>query len=96
LEFTTTVRLQILKDLYVKGDLYAFDAPWYETKEDRGRSKGALDLSAGLEFAIVKNIKLWAQFNNIMNTEYQRWKQYPVYGFNLLGGVVFSFAQNNK
>jgi len=96
LEFTTTVRLQILKDLYVKGDLFAFDAPWYETKEDRGRVKGALDLSAGLEFAVVKNVKLWAQFNNIMNNEYQRWKQYPVYGFNLLGGVVFSFAQNNK
>ncbi len=96
LEFTTTVRLQILKDLYVKGDLFAFDAPWYETKDDRGRLKGALDLSAGLEFAIVKNIKLWAQFNNIMNTEYQRWKQYPSYGFNLLGGVVFSFAQKNK
>jgi hypothetical protein len=96
LEFFTTIRLQILKDLFVKGDLFAFDAPWYEIKDDRGRLKGALDLSAGLEFAVVKNVKLWAQFNNIMNNEYQRWRQYPSYGFNLLGGVVFSFAQNNK
>jgi hypothetical protein len=96
LEFNTNIRLQILKDLYVKGDLSAFDAVWYQTKSDRGRLKGGMDLSAGLEFAVYKNIKLWAQFNNILNNEYQRWKQYPVYGFGFLGGVVFSFAQNNK
>jgi hypothetical protein len=95
LEFTTNIRLQILKDLYFKSDLYAFSSPWYRTKaEGSGKLPGALDLSAGLEFAVVKNIKLWAQFNNILNNPYERWKQYPVYGFNFLGGVVFSFAQN--
>jgi len=52
-----------------------------------------MDLSAGLEFKIINNLKLWAQFNNMLNKEYQRWNQYPVYGFNFLGGVVFSFAQ---
>lgn len=95
LEFNTNIRLQVLKDLYVKSDLYAFSAPWYRTKaEGSGKLPGALDLSAGLEFAVVKNVKLWAQFNNILNNSYERWKQYPVYGFNFLGGVVFSFAQN--
>lgn len=96
LEFNTTARLQVLKDLYVKGDIYAFDAIWYQTKSGKGKVQGALDLSAGLEFAVVKNVKLWAQFNNILNNEYERWKQYPTYGFNFLGGVVFSFAQNKK
>lgn len=96
MEFNTNIRLQILKDLYVKGDLYAFDAVWYNVDGDRGKQKGGMDLSAGMEFAVYKNVKLWAQFNNILNNDYQRWKQYPVYGFNFLGGVVFSFAQNNK
>lgn len=95
-EFKTALRLQIIKDLYLRSDLWAFDAPWYQTKAGRGRSKGGADLSAGLEFAIVKNVKLWGQFNNILNNEYQRWQQYPVYGFNFLGGVVFSFNQNKK
>jgi hypothetical protein len=36
LEFKTALRLQVLKDLYVKSDLYAFDGPWYRTKEGRG------------------------------------------------------------
>jgi hypothetical protein len=96
MEFTTTVRLQLLKDLYVKGDLFAFDGAWYMTKKENERIAGSIDVSAGLEFAVVKNVKLWAQFNNILNREYQRWNQYPTYGFNFMGGVVFSFAKPNN
>jgi outer membrane receptor protein involved in Fe transport len=81
--------------LYVTTDLYTFDGPQYLTKGGgRGNLPSAMDLSAGLEFRIIKNLKLWAQFNNLFNSEYQRWNQYPVYGFNFLGGVVFSFAQS--
>ena len=95
LEWKTTMRLQVLKDLYVNSTLYAFDGPWALTRAGTRNLGSAMDLSAGLEFGIVPNIKLWAQFNNIFNKEYQRWNQYPVYGFNFLGGVVFSFAQKN-
>jgi hypothetical protein len=95
-EFTTALRLQLLKDLYLKTDLYAFDGSRYMLKDGSKSLQGSMDLSAGLEFAIVKNVKLWAQFNNILNREYQRWPQYPVYGFNFLGGVVFSFAKPNN
>jgi hypothetical protein len=96
LEWKTDLRLQVLKDLYVNSTLFAFDGPWSLTKAGRKNLGSAMDLSAGLEFKVVKNVKLWAQFNNILNREYQRWNQYPVYGFNFLGGVVFSFAQKNK
>lgn len=96
LVWKTNLRLQVLKDLYVKSDLYLFDGPWYQTKEGRGNLGMALDLNAGVEFSIVKNVKLWAQFNNIFNSQYQRWHQYPVYPFSVLGGVVFSFSQNNQ
>jgi len=96
MEFNTSIRLQLLKDLYVKGDLFAFEGPWYMKKSGQDRVQGSMDLSAGLEFAVVRNVKLWAQFNNILNREYQRWHQYPTYGFNFLGGVVFSFAKPNQ
>jgi outer membrane receptor for ferrienterochelin and colicin len=94
LEWKTTMRLQVLKDLYVNSTLYAFDGPWSLSKAGRKNLPAAMDLNAGLEFRIVKNVKIWTQFNNIFNKEYQRWNQYPVYGFNFLGGVVFSFAQS--
>ena len=95
-EFKTALRLQVLKDLYVKSDLYAFDGPRFHDKSGSGNMKGAIDLNAGVEFGIVKNVKLWAQFNNIFNTSYQRWHQYPVYPFSFIGGVVFSFDQKNR
>ena len=95
IEFRTALRLQVLKDLYVTTDLYAFDGPQFLRKGgNRGNLPSAMDLSAGLEFRIINNLKLWAQFNNMLNSDYQRWNQYPVYGFNFLGGVVFSFAQS--
>jgi hypothetical protein len=95
MEFRTDIKLEVLKDLYVNSTIYAFDGEWALSKEGKKKLAGAFDFSAGLEFRIVKNVKLWAQFNNIFNKEYQRWNQYPVYGINFLGGVVFSFAQKN-
>jgi len=96
LELNTALRLQVIKDLWLKGDLFAWSGSQY-LKKDGGNAKlnGAFDLNAGLEFKITKNVNLWTQFNNIFNQAYQRWNQYPVYGFNFVGGVVFSFDQKN-
>jgi hypothetical protein len=94
LEFNTALRLQIIKDLWLKGDLFAWSGPRYLEKDgSHQKLSGAFDLNAGLEFKITKNINLWTQFNNIFNKQYQRWNQYPVYGFNFVGGIIFSFAQ---
>jgi hypothetical protein len=94
LELTTALRLQIIKDLWLKGDLFAWDGGRYLRKGGTdGKLSGAVDLNAGLEFKITKNLNLWTQFNNIFNKQYQRWNQYPVYGFNFVGGIIFSFAQ---
>ena len=96
LELKTTMRMQIIKDLWLKGDLFVWNGPKYLKKDGSvGDLAGATDLNAGLEFKITKNINLWTQFNNIFNKEYQRWNQYPVYGFNFVGGIVFSFDQKN-
>lgn len=96
LEFNTAMRVQIIKDLWLKGDLFAWDGARYIRKDGSdGKLSGAFDLNAGLEFKVTKNINLWTQFNNIFNKEYQRWNQYPVYGFNFVGGIIFSFDQKN-
>jgi hypothetical protein len=96
LELNADMRIQILKDLYMTSDLFAWGGENYR-KKDGGNDKlpGAFDLNAGLEFRITKNLKLWTQFNNIFNQQYQRWNQYQVYGFNFVGGVIFAFDQKN-
>lgn len=97
LELNTALRLQIIKDLWLKGDLFAWSGPQFMQKNgSAGKLDGAFDLNAGLEFRITKYLNLWTQFNNILNQTYQRWNQYPVYGFNFTGGVVLSFDQKNK
>ncbi len=96
LELKAAMRLQVIKDLWLKTDLFAWSGAQYLKKDNTtDRLSGAIDLNAGLEFKITKNINLWAQFNNVFNKEYQRWNQYPVYGFNFVGGIVFSFDQKN-
>lgn len=94
LELNTSLSLRIIKDLWLKSDLFAWSGPRYlRANGSDGKLSGAFDLNAGLEFRVSKNINLWTQFNNIMNKEYQRWNQYRVYGFNFVGGIVFSFDQ---
>lgn len=96
-ELKSTLRLQVIKDLWLKSELFAWGGPKYQRADGSdARLKGAFDLNAGLEFRITKALNLWAQFNNLTNKEYQRWNQYPVYGFNFAGGIVFSFAQLTK
>ena len=96
LELNAAMRIQVIKDLWLKTDLFAWNRTLYQQPDGgKGRLDGALDLNAGLEFKITKSLNLWAQFNNILNKEYQRWNQYPVYGFNFVGGIVFSFDQKN-
>jgi outer membrane receptor for ferrienterochelin and colicin len=96
IEFKTAMRIQIIKDLWLKTDWFAWTGSPYRKKDgSSAKLASASDLNAGLEFKITKNINLWTQFNNIFNKEYQRWNQYPVYGFNFVGGVVFSFDQKN-
>jgi len=50
-----------------------------------------LDLSAGAEYQVIPRLSLFLQVNNILGTQYERWYQYPVYGFNILGGLRLKF-----
>lgn len=96
LELKAAMRLQVIKDLWVKTDVFAWQGAQFMQKSGASkRESGVIDLNAGLEFKVLPNLNIWTQFNNILNKEYQRWNQYPVYGFNFLGGVVFSFNQKH-
>ena len=93
-ELNAALRWKIFKDLSVKADFFGWDGPAYRSKEgDAFKGDQAFDLNAGLEYRITKSLDLWFQMNNIFNNKYQRWNQYEVYGFNLLGGVIFRFNQ---
>jgi hypothetical protein len=94
LEFTGSLKWRLLKDLWLRSDIFAWNGAQYRGKNlDNYKGEGAFDWSAGLEFKITRQFNLWVQMNNIFNNKYERWNQYESYGFNILGGIVYSFGQ---
>ena len=91
LEVNSSIRYQIFKDIKLKTDISFWDGAAYRftALEDR-KGISAIDLSFGAEFKATKKLNIYIDFNNLFNNEYQRWNQYNVFGFNLIGGVVYS------
>jgi hypothetical protein len=94
-ELDASLRWKILKDLWFKSDLFFFEGAKFPGRDGVSveTERSPVDLNAGLEFRITKRFNLWVQANNIFNNTYQRWNQYEVYGFNILGGVTFNFSK---
>lgn len=96
-ELSAALRWRMLKDLWFKTDLFFFEGAKYMNRSMGSETaRSPVDLNVGLEFRVTKQFNLWVQANNIFNNTYQRWNQYEVYGFNILGGIVFNFDSFTK
>ncbi|NCI46181.1 TonB-dependent receptor [Sediminibacterium soli] len=92
LELTGSAKWKLLKDLQLRADVFLWDgAPYRDKAMNNFKSSAVADLNFGAEFTVIPKLNLWLQMNNLLNTTYQRWNQYPVLGFNVLGGIVYSF-----
>ncbi len=69
-------------NLFMLGGMFANDSE---------KLKEIIDINFSLQYKYSKNIALFCNLNNISSLEHQRWKKYPSYGFNFLGGLAFSF-----
>ncbi len=49
------------------------------------------DFNLGIEYRYTKRISAFLQLNNLASQSYQRWYNYPVQAFQVLGGVTFRF-----
>lgn len=56
----------------------------------------AADINVGVDLKLNKKWAIWLDLNNIANAKYQRWNQYASYGFNLVGGIRYSFLNKNQ
>lgn len=50
-----------------------------------------IDLNTGIDYLYSKNVSVFLNLNNLTNQTYQRWYNYPSYGFNILGGLTVTF-----
>lgn len=49
------------------------------------------DANLGVEYRYTKRLSAFLNFNNFAAQRYQKWIDYPVVGFQVLGGVTFRF-----
>ena len=91
-EISGSLRWWAFKQVLLKSDFWAFSSSPYLLKNNSQNTLGGgADLSIGAELAVTKKISVWLDVNNLFNNKYQRWKNYPVYGLNVLGGAIIRF-----
>ncbi|MDP1842908.1 MAG: hypothetical protein Q8K64_05755 [Sediminibacterium sp.] len=91
-EITGSALWKPLKDVQVNATIFYKEGSLYRINPTQsGRLLPAVDMNLGGSFSLKKNLNLWLQMNNLFNNMYQRWNQYPVFGFNVMAGVVYSF-----
>ncbi|MEO7444611.1 MAG: hypothetical protein ABIT96_03780 [Ferruginibacter sp.] len=92
MEFTSSLRWQPVEKLLIKGDILLLNGGNYRTATGGALAlTGATDLSGGAEYKINNQFSIWLNANNILNDKYERWHNYPVYGLNVLGGIIIRF-----
>jgi hypothetical protein len=81
------------KKLRITADCMAWRGGVYKRNVagDKGRLPSVIDLNTGAEFRVSEGVFTWIQFSNLLNADYQRWYQYPVFGFQIHGGIKLTF-----
>ncbi len=91
-EIRGSLRWYAFKTVLIKSDIYLYDGSNYLAKGNIAKPlSGGTDLSAGVEIKITKHFSVWGDANNILNSKYERWHNYEVYGANFLGGILLNF-----
>lgn len=82
----------IAEKLRLTADIFALSGSFYpDSKGNPHKTKGAFDMNMGASYQINKQFSLWLNGNNLFNSHYERWHNYPALGLNVLGGIMINF-----
>lgn len=92
MEISGTFKWKMLKSVNVKAEAILRDGSAFLSKSlQSSKLSPTADINLGADIKLLPKLSIWLQMNNLLNNTYQRWNQYNVLGFNVLGGVVYSF-----
>lgn len=83
---TTNKKLLLTAETYINDGI-----PYSDDIGNSGKSNLLFDISLGANYTITKNFGLFVQANNLANSVWRRWYQYPTYGLNAVGGITIKF-----
>jgi|AntAceMinimDraft_17_1070374.scaffolds.fasta_scaffold02998_4 hypothetical protein len=90
-----SVNYNIKNKFILKANIFACDKMYAKTflnnEEKSEKIHGIIDLNLGIEYRYNKLISGFINFNNIGNTQYYKWYNYPTQRFNLLAGISYAF-----
>jgi hypothetical protein len=69
----------------------AFLTKYYSDIENKTEVAGGIDLGVNIEYNFGNNIKLFVLGSDLLNSKILRWGRYEAPGFNISGGVQFSW-----
>lgn len=85
-------KYNIGKKVFLQLTIVALDGVF--TKEANGNIKqlnGTVDVSIGATYKLSKYFSFFANLNNLANIRYQPYYNYPTFGFNGMGGIIFTY-----
>lgn len=87
--FMATPKIRIWSDVYYYGKRTALDLstlPHAQVNLD-----GFIDLNAGVDYKLTKQLSAFLSLTNLLNQQYQRYYHYPVNGIQIMGGIMYNF-----
>ncbi len=87
--FLATPKIRIWSDVYYYGKRTALDLSILpHTQIDL---EGFIDLNAGVDYKLTKQLSAFLSLTNLLNQQYQRYYHYPVNGIQIMGGIMYKF-----
>jgi hypothetical protein len=74
-------------DLFYMNERTAYNI----TDKKEVKLNAMVDANFAIDYRYNKHVSAFLNINNFANNQYQRWLNYNVYGFNVLGGMTFTF-----
>lgn len=91
-KFIAEANWKVNNTLLLKSSLNIFSGIPVKLKNNSERILPTItDLNVGSEFTLSKQFRLWFDINNLLNKKYERWNNYPVYGMQIIGGIIYQF-----
>jgi hypothetical protein len=88
--FSTSYLLK--EKLLMRAELYGVAGAFGRNMNgDAQKIKGMVDINLGANYQFTKYLSFFAQMNNLANFKYQKWYNYPTFGFNAMVGVQFRY-----
>ena len=95
-EFDTSLEIEyLLKERFLlHADLFLIGKRYAKTDFPAGSTvqlDAITDINFGCEYYFTRMFSAFLNLNNVLGSKYFIWNNYPVQGFNFLGGIKYSF-----